>query len=312
MKVKELIDRNAEETSKKFSLFERCFSYPLGERKRFRIDHGNDYNAFYRAIGTARTYYLEDDDRVIGAIGAAIQAVILPNGEEVRLAYVGDLKVIPEFQKSRATIYLLKAIRPFLEVNADIAYGVVMDGTNVTPSNYTGRGGIPSFYPTEKRYILRFSSDVDRSPVNAQKIDEGTGKMLLTDLQAGLHLITLADYKVRAEMRAFWISSNDSAVGMLEDTRKAKRLYLDDGEEMLSSHLSYFYFRKADAGKDVLLCAIQESKHQNYPAMFVALNEEQYKLLAPELSNLRYEVATATVYCTGALPENFPINTSEI
>ena len=32
--------------------FERGFTYPLGNDRRFRITHGEDYSRFFRAIST--------------------------------------------------------------------------------------------------------------------------------------------------------------------------------------------------------------------------------------------------------------------
>lgn len=311
MKIGELSNQTPLELTEKFSLFERCFTYPYGEGKRFSIDHGKDYNAFYRAMGNARTYYLEKDNMVIGAIGSAIKEVSI-SGKETYLAYIGDLKIIPKYQGSRAILHLLKALKPFLQKHADAAYCVVMDGTDVTPSDYTGRGDIPPFNPTSKRYIIRFQTDATVTYTPVDNVSESEGWVLFSDLTCNVRLSKPADYNLRSEHTAYWISDQKTAVGMLEDTQKAKRLYLENGEEMLSSHLSYFSFSDELSAVSVIAHALNASKERGYPAMFVALSESEYECLASHLSAINHEVATATVYSTNILPDSFPINTSEI
>lgn len=311
MNIGELSNQTPLELAEKFSLFERCFTYPYGKEKCFRIDHGKDYNAFYRAMGNARTYYLEKDNKIIGAIGSAIKKARI-YGQKVNLAYIGDLKVIPEYQGSRVILHLLNALKPFLEKHADAAYCVVMDGTDVTPSDYTGRGDIPLFKPISKRYIIRFQTDASVTHTPVHNVPESEGWKLFSELINNVRFSEPADCSLRSEHVAYWISDQATAGGMLEDTQKAKRLYLENDDEMLSSHLSYFAFSQELSGIAVIVHALNVSKERGYPAMFVALNEGEYACLASRLTSINHEVATATVYSTNTLPDNFPINTSEI
>ena len=311
MKIVELTNQISATLSKKISLFEHHFTYPYGKNKRFRIDHGSDYSAFYRAIGSAQTYYLENDDQIIGSIGTAIKEITF-SGKKFCLSYIGDLKIIPQYHNSKAIIYLMKSLQQFLQENADMAYCIVMDGTETTPACYTGRSGIIKLNPVTIRYILRIYTDFSSHLISAKKISETEGHKLLSKFVGDMYLNYRANYHLRSEMTPCWISSNDSAVGMLEDTKKAKRLYLENGEEIISSHLSYFTYSDEAAGINVIMYALQESKKNGYSAMFIALDENQYKHLMPNLSDLKSEVTTATIYCTGVLPSNFLINTSEI
>lgn len=47
--------------------FERRFVYPLGA-DRFHIDHGDDYLAFFRRLGTPEMYVAEDGGHIVGVL----------------------------------------------------------------------------------------------------------------------------------------------------------------------------------------------------------------------------------------------------
>ena len=309
MKVNLLMNPISSRLSAKFTTFERHFTYPLGKNRQFRINHGTDYNAFYRAMGQAHTFYMEKKDEIVAVIGAAIKKVVLPDKGKITLAYIGDLKIIPHGQRGRMVLELLKAIYSLLEAKVDLAYCVVMDGTKVSPSRYTGKAGIPALKPVAKHTILRIYPR--QSLDHAQGIDENKGWTLFSRLSGNIYP-SIPDYHLRSIIRPYWISGQETAVGMLEDTRKAKRLYLDDGKEMISSHLSYFAFSKNQSAKNVLLEALKQSEKQKFHAMFVALSERQYETLIPYITAMEYESATATVYSTEPLPDHYPINTAEI
>jgi len=103
------------------------------------------------------------------------------------------------------------------------------------------------------------------------------------------------------------------ACGLLEDTRRAKRLIADDGSEMLSAHLSFFAFRTPDAGAALLQVARQQTARAGLPAVFVAVAEPDAKALAGALGPVDKVVAPATIYGAELAPgPAWNINTSEI
>jgi GNAT superfamily N-acetyltransferase len=67
--------------------FERAFTYPLGN-DRFHIDHGVDYLAFFRGLGTPFAHLAERDGRIVGVLVAVRRQL---DGRAVW--YVCDLKV---------------------------------------------------------------------------------------------------------------------------------------------------------------------------------------------------------------------------
>lgn len=311
MKIEQLIGKPSRILGEKLSRFEKHFSYPYGSDLRFRIDHGIDYTAFYRSMGTSCTSYFEVNGHIKGIISCSIKEVIV-DGRKIRLGYVGDLKVLPEFQGRRTAFYLIKSIQSYLEAHADIAYCVVMDGTDKTPSHYTGRVGIPSMQPLFKRYILRIESDVKFQRQAVHELDIQEGWNLYLNLCKDMEFIESSNVALRSKFDPLWLSERKSGVGMLEDTLNAKRLMIEDGHELLTSHLSYFNYCDEVSGLSVIKQALQTSRNRGFPAMFVSLSEFQFSELQPILSPIQFELATATVFTTSTLPENLTINTSEI
>jgi len=98
----------------------------------------------------------------------------------------------------------------------------------------------------------------------------------------------------------------------LEDTRNAKRLINDDGSEMASGHLSYFAFKNAVAGAELLREALGLLPSFGLPALFVAVCEPDAGALCTELRDVRILPAAATVFGTGLMPGLWNINSAEI
>jgi hypothetical protein len=308
MKLCELTPSVDAALSRKLCEFEALFDYPLGNSQRFRIDHSTDYTAFYRAIGEARTWMIDSGDSIIAAISTAVRSVKI-QGEPKRIAYIGDLKIHPQHQSGRVLFHIARCLQPLLEQTATFAYGVVMDGTQFTPEHYTGRLGIPQFRPVAKLHILRIEASDWRGTASSN-VSAQEGYALYSQLNNAVS--DPASTKLRSKMIPHWLAVAGQACGMLEDTRRAKRLYLTRGEELLSAHLSCFAFKDTAAACAILHNALDCAYQQGYPAMFVALSEAQYDLLAPSLQSFRYTTAPATVYATDSICAYIPVNTSEI
>ena len=90
--------------------FEKQFTYPLGPGRSFRISHGDDYVRFFRAMGEARCFVAERDQRVLGVLGAALRPLMFPGGERRTVLYLGDLKVDPAAQGGRMVMRLAAAL----------------------------------------------------------------------------------------------------------------------------------------------------------------------------------------------------------
>ncbi|MCZ6661363.1 MAG: GNAT family N-acetyltransferase, partial [Actinobacteria bacterium] len=135
--------------------FEAQFQYPLGPDRYFHIIHGEDYPRFFRAMGEGACFVAEREGKILGVIGAALRRLALPGGEQRSVVYLGDVKIDPTARGGRTFLRLAGAVRQWVAARAEAAFAVVMDGTPVTPTRYTGRLGIPLFSELGKIMVLR-------------------------------------------------------------------------------------------------------------------------------------------------------------
>src|SRR6266705_2635012 len=78
MKVWQLSSAPSPALARALAEFEAPFTYPLGPGKFFRISHGEDYTLFFRAQGNGVCFIVEQDGRVVGAMGTAIRQLWMP------------------------------------------------------------------------------------------------------------------------------------------------------------------------------------------------------------------------------------------
>jgi hypothetical protein len=105
---------------------EASASYPLGS-DRFRIDHGEDYFAFFERMGDLRYEVALDGDRVV-AVGAGILRPRVPFGENQKSAwYLCDLKVHPEYRGRRIPFAIARRAIPSGYVRCPRGYAISMN-----------------------------------------------------------------------------------------------------------------------------------------------------------------------------------------
>ena len=296
--------------------FEREFTYPLGPGRWFRIAHGDDYPRFFRAMGRAGCFVAQDEGgRVLGTLATAIRRLGLPDGREQPAAYIGDLKVTTQARGGRALFRLARAAQEWGSGEAQAFFSVVMDGTAATPERYTGRAGLPAFAALAKIVVLRLSVSAEAAgdPVPFAA-DTDAGERCYRELSRGRYWSPGGRPQERSEFTPAWLlDPAGAACGRLEDTRRAKRLFGNDGSELVSAHLSCFAFSEVAAGAALLRAAARRAAGLGYPALFLAVAEPDAEAMLPRLVDVRLTVAPATVYGAGlkaAIPWN--INTAEI
>ena len=280
--------------------FEAAFSYPLGPGRRFRISHGDDYSRFYRSMGEARCFLLEDRGRVVGALGVAVRRL-----GETPAAYLGDLKLLPEARRGRPLLRLLRAAFDWARTRASIGFAIVMEGTDATPADYTGRAGLPAFREVGRVSLFR----VNGTPGKSASVEED-GQALFEELARGRTIVRSGDSSLRSIMQPLWMVDEDrAACGRLEDTLRAKRLFMTDGPELRSGHLACFAYRTPEAGARLALRAAGEAARLGLPATWVPVPAEdapffRRALEAPE--------SVAIVYGTGDPSPSWCVQSSEI
>jgi hypothetical protein len=322
MNVHPLTAAPSPELARALDRFEEQFHYPLGPGRFFRIAHGEDYPRFFRAMGEGACFVAEREGCIVGVMGAALRRLALPGGEERLVVYLGDVKIDPPARGGRTLPRLAEAARQWVGARAQAAFAVVMDGTPVTPTRYTGRLGIPLFSELAKILVLRL-------PTSGIQVDRNDGWLTTGKrggdcylrLSAGRYACPGGNPAQRSEMEPLWLMEPGAqACGRLEDTRRAKRLIADDGVEMRSAHLSCFAYRDASAGVELLRVALCHAARRGLPALFLAVAASEAQDFCPALGRglqttpqRSAVLAPATIY--GAGLESGPvwnINTAEI
>jgi hypothetical protein len=295
--------------------FEAPFTYPLGPGKFFRITHGEDYTLFFRAMGNEACFIAECQGCVAGVLCTAVRILWLPDGTKRKVAYIGDLKIAEEARGGTVLLRLARAAEAWLRPRVDAGFGVVMDGTARTPEDYTGRCGIPVFRDLGQLVVFRISvSDACAkfNPGCFQTAPEA-GLACYRSLSLGRYACPAGQAEQRSQINPVWLTSPDgSACGMLEDTRKAKRLITGDGSELLSAHLSCFAYITVAMAAELIRVALRQVAGLGFPALFVAVVESDAQELREALHPLEVLAAPATVYGTGLMAGSWNINSSEI
>ncbi len=300
--------------------FESKFTYPLGAGRSFSISHGRDYALFFRAIerqSGAGFVVVTDDGEIRGTLGVAVRPVRFPDGVCRQTAYLGDLKTTPGLGRAWTLLLLGEEVMKWsIAHGAVAAYGVVMGGTSQSPTAYTGKLGIPSFRAVEELCVLRLPTTADDLTEDAT-FDADLAAVRACHATLGAAAFT--PLGGHPELRSLspptaLLTPNDSACGILEDTRLAKRLLMEDGQEMVVAHLSQFAYANPVEGVRLLRQALVRCARRA-PAMFVAVPESDRAAFTQLLGDLTGIVqAPATVYgaVTGSTGQRWNISTSEI
>src|SRR5260221_3640788 len=101
----------------------------------------------------------------------------------------------------------------------------------------------------------------------------------------------------RSEMSPVWLMHPTGlACGLVEDTRRAKRLLADDGAELRSGHLSFFAFATPAAGAELLRVAARQAGRFVHPSLFVSVAPPDATELEHALGAIDKVIAPATIY----------------
>jgi hypothetical protein len=298
MKLHRYTDEVPPDMGKALAEFEREFSYPLGPSERFRISHGEDYLPFFKAIGEPVLLAMEDNAKIVGGIARVRRRLELRRDEgggieESVAHYLCDLKVAAAARGTRVLARLIGETKREIEAsNSRACYCVVMAGTGRLPTDYTGRLGVPSFEKVGEVVILRISPGgpwVKRCGVISTK----DFAAVRGRLARGGYTATGGESRHRSWMSPLpLVTPGCDACGMLEDTRRGKRLFLESGGELVSAHLSGFAYATPEAGADLLAAAVMRAE---FP-FFVALPVLQMEVMRPLLEGLEFTEARACVY----------------
>jgi hypothetical protein len=301
MRLHRFTDKVPAETGRALAEFEREFSYPLGPSERFRISHGEDYLPFFRAIGEPVLLVMEDAGRIVGGIVRVRRRLELRREaksvvEDSVAHYLCDLKVAAAARGTRVLARMIGETKREIEASDSRAcYCVVMAGTGRLPTDYTGRLGVPRFERVGEIVILRISPGgllvKHCRVISIKDFAEVRGRLARTGYTA-----TGGESAYRSWMAPLPLVTPDGdACGLLEDTRRGKRLWLESGGELVSEHLSGFAYATPEAGAELLAAAVVRAQGP----FFVALPVREMEVMRPLLEGLEFTEARACIYGHG-------------
>jgi hypothetical protein len=294
------------------TVFEKSFSYPLGESDSFRISHGVDYGRFFRSIGKSRIYLARKKEQIVGSM-AVIERSVYINNKQSKALYIGDLKIKPEAGGKVLYCLIKEANDDFQEHRWSPHYSVVMKGGRRRPSDYTGRLGLPKFEKIGEVAVLRVPvQPISKKVPACLPICLSQAQALSEGLKDSGCSSPLSRAQVRSEKTPQGFTIQDkSAVCILEDTLAAKRLFTDTGDEIISGHLSSLQYWRPESGVDLIRSIMPHAHKAGYPALFFAVPREDCEVFCKGLDNVH--LASANIFgrnMKGGL--RWQINTAEI
>ena len=299
--------------------FEQQFWYPLGESREFRIEHPSLYTDFFNSMGDAHCFVALREGEVVGILSSVMRTLVAPTGKSSQVAYVADVKITKELQGSTLLYRLARTAILWLRPQICSAYSVVMDGTAVTPKQYTGRVGVPQFSWSGRVHLLSFSTTTDFPWVsNVEEIPlkqsaELSGIEPRRTTTDGPSWATMNPSLRALEVPVWLVDRQTSTCVLLEDTRRAKKLYDRHQSEYRYSHLTYPSYTEPEHLVQLFPHACARSQSLGFSHIFVAVPDIHFVAIQSKLENLEYETYSASIYGV-SLNEDFPylVNSSEI
>jgi hypothetical protein len=300
----------------KLAEFEALFTYPLQNQEYFRISHAPDYSAFFSSIGNpTQSILLLKEEKIIASLSAADCDIYTREGN-TKAIYFGDLKIDINFRNSRALWKLGSYIHAFYQKKLK-AFCVVMGGTNVVPSDYTGRLGFPLFKPSQSFAIIALDTKkvAQLAPTLLHTLNPTQGKQLFTQLAEKKIYIQNNRPNLRSLNQPQWLyTESKMACGRLEDTLIGKRLFHQNGHELLNAHLASFIYNELDDAINLLQQACLRAFQNGLPLLFSSVKLEDAPYFANVFGTALQVNTHATVFTAGVWPSehDWIISTSEI
>ena len=299
--------------------FEYQFWYPLGESREFRIEHPSLYTDFFSSMGDAYCFVALREDEVVGVLSAVMRTLVAPNGKTTQVAYVADVKIAKELQGSTLLYRLARTAILWLRPKIASAYSVVMDGTSVTPKQYTGRVGVPQFSWSGRVHLLSFCTATNfpwASKVSEHPLDMSSARSGIEPRRTSTAVSTWASLNplLRAQESPVWlVDQQTDASALLEDTRRAKKLYDRQRSEYRYAHLTYLSYADPEHIVRLIPRACTRSHSSGFTHLFVTVPDTHLEAVESRLEDIDHNSFSASIYGV-SLTEDFPflINSSEI
>jgi predicted N-acetyltransferase YhbS len=229
---------------------------PMAGQISLRIDRDPDFFALIRLRGEGKVFVAVRGREVIGCISTALRTAYI-SGVPETIAYIGDMKVHPQFSGTRVALRLIQALEAYLR-SIDISYcfSVVADGNHRAMPLFEGRLGMPRW-----AYLGRFlvcelipSPFKERSRAYSIETAEGADLPAITILLDRFHrsrqfapqltqddlakTLSAAREEPLSQVVVARVAGKIVATLCLHDTREVKRNVLLDASPALRSALA--------------------------------------------------------------------------
>lgn len=164
-------------------------SYPLGPNERFKIDHGDDYFAFFRRMGELHYFVALDGERVVGVGAGILRDIPFTEGAAPQKSwYLCDLKVDPEYRGTFIPMQMFKSAA-WNAFKCTRGYAISMNppsGQNRIVKMFNDHGWIPISPPKQ---LGIFSFDKQQVEAHRSIIEHHRGPMSYLSLKGKKDLI---------------------------------------------------------------------------------------------------------------------------
>jgi hypothetical protein len=161
--------------------------YPYGD-DFFKLDHGENYFAFFERMGKPLFHIALDEDRVI-ACAAGVLRIVRVENEDLKAWYLCDLKVHPEFRGRHITTKLFTKNLIWNYLKCSRGYAISMNpskGENRVVKLLTRLPQIPVRYAGKLNF---YSFDENNAAELHKDLESQTGKISYLSLEGKKDLI---------------------------------------------------------------------------------------------------------------------------
>jgi len=110
-----------------------------------RIDRKPDFFKLLNLLGNSIVIIAEENGEIIGCVSAVDEGVLI-KGKHRTITYLGDLKIHPDYRKTRLAYRLIKFIwQEYEKIDVDIIFCTVSYGNDKIMPFFSGKAGFPIF-----------------------------------------------------------------------------------------------------------------------------------------------------------------------
>lgn len=206
---------------------------PMQGNISLRIDRDPDFFALFQLRGPGKVMLVEQKGRALGCISLSMQNLFV-EGNVRRALYLADLKVHPEFRRSRVAFLLMKAAKEFSQAQAaELAFLVTPEGNFPLLSLLKGRSIFPAFEEWARFKVCEFRPKKYRDGGSRPMRKEEAGEVyaLWKETQAGFEMGKQSGERdfweqERQKGTKVWVKEKEGrivAAGSLFDTQAFKQ-----------------------------------------------------------------------------------------